>query len=761
MISTFSTRVTAAILVALIVTGGFVGFLLFRNMTANQTTLPNADVIFVPTKTFSNYVNYEKNYTINALQYSPEMNLTNVVNLDEFLSLGLTDDAIHYLQEHYFFADSNSMYDQFYKVYEENYYSEIPSFVSVDSVLHAYHTIYDIAMRIIEEQRFLHMINMISQHMVEVSLNQYHQLTNEPWKTAALKNAALFSAAARIANSTWQIPDEVSDWVETLLSLITSANGPSRNWFMGQNLDFSQFKPRGHYTRSETLKRYFKVMMLFGQVSFRLHPSSYKAILEKNNNLGRNETAQAILLTLALSAQSSVFPVRNGANRTWSQVYDTTSFFVGRSDDLSPYEYHWLIDTLYHGEIHDALDAQNKISLDVFISNAEICRDPRILGSMYTAQANSSFGNATKGMRFMGQRFVPDSYIMSELVFDRISNKTLPRVFPKGLDVMAALGSECAWNLLENETIYENYESRMMGLKEEFSNLSTDTWTQNLYWLWLYSLKPLLDTVPAGCPSFMQDPGWQYKQLVTSLGSWTELRHDSILYAKQSHSSGFTSMPHPPPGYVEPIPATYARLASLCAMMIGGLQSRGLLYPELNLTLSTLHNLLLDLRDISIKELQNDPYDEYDLNILRNIGLVLSSIEELNGTGSDATLVVDVHTDPNTERVLEEATGHPMVLYVIVPTHDGQLFLARGAMYSYYEFTMPLSERLTDEEWREMINSEDRPQMPAWTSSFVAAFIGTGSSLVSVFETSIYNLNMSVTQSYSPVTIVQSPLGRK
>ena len=50
--------------------------------------------------------------------------------------------------------------------------------------------------------------------------------------------------------------------------------------------DYSQYIPRGHYTRSEELKKYFKAMMWYGRLTFRL--------------LDDFETRRALLLIQAL-----------------------------------------------------------------------------------------------------------------------------------------------------------------------------------------------------------------------------------------------------------------------------------------------------------------------------------------------------------------------------------------------------------------------------------------------------------------------------
>jgi hypothetical protein len=44
--------------------------------------------------------------------------------------------------------------------------------------------------------------------------------------------------------------------------------------------------------------------------------------------------------------------------------------------------------------------------------------------------------------------------------------------------------------------------------------------------------------------------------------------------------------------------------------------------------------------------------------------------------------------------------------------------IARGGVFSYYEFTWPGNDRLTDEKWRTMLNEGTAPDVPAWTASF-------------------------------------------
>jgi hypothetical protein len=82
--------------------------------------------------------------------------------------------------------------------------------------------------------------------------------------------------------------------------------------------------------------------------------------------------------------------------------------------------------------------------------------------------------------------------------------------------------------------------------------------------------------------------------------------------------------------------------------------------------------------------------------------------------GLKTTLVADVHTCISENRVLEEGVGRVDLIVVACPQPDGSAFLATGPVLSYYEFKHPMEDRLTDERWRLLLDSPDRPERPAW-----------------------------------------------
>lgn len=718
--------VSALLAVSLVGTIGYLGGAFGPYGFLSHPNEPVYTIDNIVTSNFADYQPHEEPFIPNAPFYTVNPGLSNVAGYG--LIETLPADLLLKIESNGFAAATQTEYEQIHEVLEVNDDAGIPSFVSSDAVLHAFHVLYDLALREVEVYSFWDLLGNLTASMLDSSFAQNLAAPEGRWKDAALRNMMFFTVALKLIDSNYMIPPafpfQVDLEVAKVLSLIEAHDTMTDEWFQEYAEDFTQFVPRGHYTRSETLERYFKAMMWYGRVSLRLQPN----LPELPNENGMDNTAQAILISLALMDEISTMPAGITGYDLWDAIYEPTVFFVGAADDLLPNEYLELVQTIYGSEI-TIPDLDDDVLLENFIDAALELREPAILGHLVP---DDSTLTQTMGLRFMGQRYIPDSYILGQLVYSNVGTMVNPRLMPMGLDVMAALGSDRAWELLELEKVYENYESQMNMIWDMVANITDAEWTSNLYYLWLYSLLPLLFDPGEGYPFFMQSEAWVDKQLSTALGSWAELRHDTILYAKQSYTVP-TSVSPPPPqqvkGYVEPVPQVYARLASLCKMMIDGLDSRSLLSTIIADKLNSLYDLLLLLQTISIKELEGTSLAEEDYELIEDIGKTLGSIVTMprdedqfsltTEADDDMAVIADVHTDPNNGEVLEEAVGRPMVIYVAVLI-DGQVVLTRGGIFSYYEFTWPMDDRLTDEAWQEMLTQGEAPPLPIWTSSFVA-----------------------------------------
>lgn len=649
--------------------------------------------------------------------YTVSPDLAGVANVER---LGIDDAGKKALASNLFYL-TPSKDEQIYDVYKNCKNSGIPAFITTDTVLHAYHILYDYILRVLEVERFSPALIELSQKMLDESIAQLNSGVSEV-EQPALKNVAFFAVALSLLGKEASIPREARDLVDKELELIKAHEGlsvspifasPCKDPLLRYEYleDYSQYVPRGHYTRNDTLKNYFKAMMWYGRMSYRVRT--------KDTELNKEQTRRAILITLALKPE---------AFGIWKSIYEPTVFFVGETDDLSVFDYIGLIKEVFGDEVSPS-DIADDQKIQSFMDKAAALKAPKII-SIYLEDRESK--DTIKGFRFMGQRFIPDSYMFQELVYDKVGTKDFPRYFPMGLDVMAVLGSKRAYEILDKvyrQTDYLNYEKQMENLKSQFAVLDGEDWTQNLYWCWLYCLLALLNEKGDGYPSFMKRQAWVDKDLNCSLGSWTELRHDTILYAKQSYTVRVTSiMPQQEQatGYVEPNPELYGRLASLASMTQKGLSDRGLLLDEFSGKLDSLLQLLISLKGISEKELTGVSLSGDEIRLIENFGDTLESITTFSAKVNDAisndadkkmAVVADVHTDVTTLRVLEEGVGNPYHIFVIVEI-DGKPVLTKGGAFSYYEFKHPMSDRLTDEKWQEMLVSGNAPEAPEWTKSF-------------------------------------------
>jgi Protein of unknown function (DUF3160). len=672
---------------------------------------------------FAAYPDYPVNVQPAVKGYQVAEDLSNVENSGRF---SFSPQAQEMLVKNGFVVDPTAWGEEFFMMYEPNRYDSIPNFVTTDAMLHNYHLFFDNLLERIEKEKLIPELKNSNQLMLNAAQQQYNTLQGSPWENAAKRNLAFFTVGSRLMDSNIHIPAPVRSEVEQELALISAHQesmtlSPIMN--MGQDNvdittglkeDYTQYIPRGHYNETPELQNYFKAMMWYGRLNFRLK--------------SEDETRSAVLITLALSSSDD-------NRKSWQTIYDPTCFLVGKSDDLGFYEYNHLLIQIYGDEIKLSELTGDTAKWDQFMAASQNLKAPAINSMpIFDETIQPDRENEIKGFRFMGQRYTLDADVFQRLIYREV--KETPegerRMLPKGLDIPAAMGSDEAYSILQEmgETRYVNYPENMNKMRSYISGLDKTTWTQNLYWSWLYTLLPLTVEPGDGYPSFMRNQAWTRKGLNTYLGNWTELKHDTILYAKQVYAeAGGGDEIVDDRGYVEPNPLLYSRLAALAAMTRDGLLSRGLLDERDADSLQRMQELSLMLKGISEKELSNTDLSDADYELIRSFGVQLEHFwtealrDKTDGNvaklfDNPAGLIADVATDP-TGTVLEEGTGYVAQIYAVIPL-GGKLRIVRGGVYTHYEFPWPASDRLTDEKWKEMLSQQQIPDLPGWTVSFIA-----------------------------------------
>ena len=474
---------------------------------------------------------------------------------------------------------------------------------------------------------------------------------------------------------------------------------------------------------------YIRAMMLYGQVGFGLMPNEWKVNLE-------NAPITSMMSMLLLNNKDVL--------AAWDSVFTATSIYVGQADDVSLEDYKGLIQKVY-GESFNLLQVKQPQYEAALIEAVKALPEPQINAKLIFTKDTTE----GKQYRVMGQRYTLDSDILQSLM------EPVLRPVPTGLDVLAAFGSEEAETLInvyyEPDTLWPAYTTTLEKLKELVATRPEEAWTQNLYNGWLWSIQATATSFETteGVPRFMQTQAWTDKSLYTALGSYAELKHDTVLYSKQAGAEMGGYIANMPYIYVEPNVEVYTRLLQLVTLTKESLGEKGLLSEEALSVLEQIQAYLEVIESCAMKELTNESFTEEEYYMLTSFGGMVDYVsvqlarmnlldDAYTTSNHTSALISDVATIADVEWYLEMGTGIPNEIYVICP-YKGQLFLAKGATFSYYEFVT--DERLTDEVWHEMIGIETvvdpdwgfewvryNPEtvgceayVPAWATSFISS----------------------------------------
>lgn len=659
-----------------------------------------------------------ENITPQVTPYSVEPDLSNIENLGQFY---ISENDLEFVQKlaQNGFVVAGDAGNEFFEVYEFNRYELIPNFVTVDSLMHTYHLYFSYLLKNIERDYLYDSLVKLSDKMLENSLVQYEALKGSEWESAAKRNVAFFTIGMKLLDDSTEVNSDVADVVQSELDKIKNANGVAISEIRNDEEDYSQYIPRGYYEGDEKLEKYFKAMMWYGRIHFQ----------QEEEDLDRS----AFLITKALADDEEAVAL-------WEAIYSVTAFFAGASDDLGVCEYAPLISEVYGDTISTADLIGTRDAFAKFHEKTAALEAPKINSIPIYEGEN----NVIPGFRFMGQRFTIDAEIMQNLIFQRVGKNAMEekRMLPDVLDVPAALGSDTALSILNEMGMgdYENYAENMEKLRTGLAEENDALWAASLYAGWLHTLCPLLTEKGEGYPMFMQNEEWTKKCLECFAGSYAELKHDTILYSKQviaEMGGGYDDEPDDR-GYVEPEPLVYARFMSLADMTAQGLKKYGMLSPEQEENLLRLVQIANQMYTISNKELQDELLTDDEYEFIRGYGGNIEHFwyEAVKEEGDEAyiatkecpaAIIADIATDWEAGKVLEVGTGNPSQIFVVIKV-DGKIKLAKGSVYSFYQFAWPMDDRLTDSKWRQMMaiqpNEEGNYEKdlsiekPDWTRSY-------------------------------------------
>jgi len=598
---------------------------------------------------------------------------------------------------------------QFSTVYEQlgpyGGWAGRPMFVTTDVGYHLWHQVFDFVLRDTEERQLLTVLETLVEGLLAASRDRAAAVAGTPMEDAVSRATEHLEAIATVLGLevgpiSVRAAEEVA-LVEAHTEMATSPTvGGSCSDPPGTTascVDYSLMTPRGHYTRSEGLTRFFKAMSMLGNTGFSV------------TDIATLRVGLVLAHLLATNPNLAV---------GWATIYDPTAFLVGSADDYTPFE---------------AVEAAATIGVDLSdLSDLNSDEAVASVGAALLASRNVEIDPQRASLRTMGSRFVLDSWIYDQLTDPGVGG----RIRPNPLDLASVMGSDFADGVQDaagESVAYPGYEPKVVELRTDTAGRTAAQWGETVYSGWLYALQPeWVMPHPEAFPPFMRTQAWQAKSHNTGFASYAELKHDTILYAKQGIAEGDAPEPPPPPRHwVEPDPVAFGRLSALARMMRDGLTGAGLMlagdydiesgdpWNEDETTRWAVEYLIAMLdrfTRLADEELAALPISDEDNTWLSFIGGTIGWLTEAVNRGEiEATpIIADIFLDPFADEVLEVGTGPLDTIHVLVPDDAGEFQVATGAVYSYYEFWGPRSERLTDEEWRDRIVADELPERPSW-----------------------------------------------
>lgn len=607
---------------------------------------------------------------------------------------------------------------QLFHLYEENDYRQIPSFITTDLFLQAFHMYFSYTLKSLEQQKFIPILTDLCFALYNESMRLATSEADAAIKSMAEFNATFYAIPYYfLTGEKLKVPAQHQDDFLTEIENISDQSDTTSEFLSFTDADFpySLFKPRGHYTRKPIMEAYFKAMMWLQVAPF----------CRDNDEQLKQSIFSAALLNTSYTEDNK--PVMS----LYQSIFEPVVFLVGLPDNLSVMD------------IADFLRKENVSTLQAALSAETISKVNNMLLELTKTRNEIKPKieiSCPDKINFMPQRYLIDNDVIQNLVDVTPDSK---RAYPKGVDAFAAFGSETANDIVTNfykeKDNWSKYPAEMERMKKKFNNYQG--WNSSVYNKWIESLLEL-QKKDKSYPEFMQTKAWELKNMNTSLASWAELKHDAILYGEQPMAAECGGGGLPPPvvrGYVEPNLRFWNKLDELIKQTTGLMEKHNLLTTDLESKAGQLSHFTEFLITATKKELNGELLSENEFSTIQYMGssieyftlsvidpdLYLDRWDLVQGPDKSIAVVADIYTRnvPGCSKngILHVATGNANNIYVVVEM-GGYLYLTRGATFSYYEFIEELGTRLTDEEWQERLEDKKAPPIPEWMHDII---IGT------------------------------------
>lgn len=620
-------------------------------------------------------------------------------------TLALTDGELAVLGRHGFVLRNDVSFATFQQGYTAIYANDLPLYISADSILEAVHRSYDDILKDVESDA---LVPALTNLLTSMRAN-LPGLAAEPQLKADLDVYLAVALSLLTGEPHGPVAGGDRSFISSLVGKSIAASGAQQVVLFGKErrIDFSQMAPRGHYTDDVVLEQYFRAMMWIGRTDLRLiEPDE----LTHEMLFNRRQFEGAIAMRLLMD---------DSARADWTRIDRAIGAFVGEHDSMTPTDVDTVLDDLDVADLAGLARYKDAELADKVFANA--WGTQRVASQYVVNRRGQGTLPLSQSFLLLGQRYTVDAHVFTNVTYSRVQRGDQLRMMPSTLDVAyAALQNDRAVALLAPELEEYGYAPDLEAMRMLADEHEDAFWNANLYNLWVSSLRSLSPNEFAdGLPTVMRSDAWGRRLLATQLASWAELRHDTLLYVKQSYTDG--SACEFPDAYVDPYPSFYAALERYAEQGIA--LSSELAIPRAQGHFEQVLSVAGILRGMAENELAGIPFTAEQMAFVNDTVSEDNLCGQLDPKGWYARLyynetravetdpvVADVHTQPTDEvgnevgRVLHVGTGLPRQMVVTVATCSGPRAYV-GLASRYHETITENWERLNDEAWAERVGS--------------------------------------------------------
>lgn len=635
------------------------------------------------------------------------------LRLDEVVGrFGLSAAERGLLMKQGFVVPKRLAYEDYVFALHEIYQSQIPLYVSIDAVLHAIYAGNDGMLVRIE--------SLILLPRLSAALKRLHDAlpavsTSYPPEVLADLDVYLTVARRLIEGTPIASHSGRDAEIATLVAKVEEAGPMEPIELFGRTrvVDFSQYKPRGHYARTADesnpwgapdLRPYFKSAMWLSRIEFNLVSRSCASSGPTGEN---EETPREAATAVGLSDLAT----RAGAMCDVEMLDRAWGLLAGKREDVSVGQ----------------LDALVPHPVTVTIPQTGVALR-RAIGNRFrrTGRTGYMFEGCTELpviSTLLGARVVPDVAMARPLTH----SETPYRQMMGAPDVAFALGHDRALAYLQSDIAH--YPALAKNLAVSRGIASEPLSKVDLYSAWFGAARALSSSEPGALPSFMRTEAFSDMRMSSTIAAFAQMRHNYVLMAAQPYSEAGCEIPD---GYVEPAPAVYDALiayADLGQSVVAELDPKDeagtLGYFE------GLARTLRVLKAIGDDELANRPLSPDEQRFL---SMAVEITAGTHGTGGSprfdgwyfdlfetkeeafggAAFVADFFTSGETGRVAH-AGVHATNLGIFVVDTGGAPRVVVGPVTESFGFTGGQGQRLTDAE---ALKLQDSERDERWSASY-------------------------------------------